>query len=58
VQIRLIEVGPGREIAETGQYVATGDEVEVDDTLGKSLCQQSDVWEAVKVTKTAAKAKE
>lgn len=31
-------------IAATGQHVEAGKTVEVDDDLGKQLCDQADVW--------------
>lgn len=43
-----------REIAATGQIVEPGDSVEVDDDLGRSLCEQPANWAASKpATKTA-----
>lgn len=32
------------EIAATGDVVAPGETVEVDDDLGKRLCEQADAW--------------
>ena len=45
-RIVLIDpVGGGREIADTGQYVKYGEEVEIEDSdLAKSLLEQEDVW--------------
>lgn len=39
-----------------GPTAEAGETVEVDDELGASLCEQSDNWEAVKASKTSAKA--
>lgn len=43
MKVRLLD-GVARVIAATGQVVEPGDEVEVDDELGKSLIEQVDVW--------------
>lgn len=40
-----------REIAVTNQFVEPGETVEVDDELGKSLCEQAEVWQPAKTTK-------
>jgi hypothetical protein len=50
VKIRLLLSRP-REIGATGQIVAAHGEVEVDDELGKSLLEQSDVWGGVNAPK-------
>lgn len=44
------------EIATTGQTVEPGGTVEVDDELGRSLCEQPDNWEAVKASKSKSAA--
>lgn len=41
-----------REIAATGQIVDAGETVEVDDDLGRSLCEQPANWAEAKPTKT------
>lgn len=39
------------EIVATQQVVEPGESVEVDDALGKSLCEQPDNWQQAKSTK-------
>lgn len=45
-----------REIAATGQIVEPGETVEVDDDLGRSLCEQPANWAEAKPTKSKASA--
>ena len=54
MKVVLVEPGPGREIADTGQVVAYGGEVEVSEELGVRLVEQEDVW--ARPTTNAAKA--
>ena len=54
MKVVLVEPGPGREIADTGQVVAYGAEVEVSEELGTRLLEQEDVW--ARPTTNAAKA--
>lgn len=46
--MRVTYRGPAAEavIAATDQIVASGETVEVDDDLGRSLCEQTDNWAA------------
>ena len=41
----------GVEIGATGQHVAPGATVEVDDALADSLCEQVDTWASASKTK-------
>lgn len=55
--MRIVNIDPtgaGRIIADTGQYVEHGDDVDVEDReLAERLLEQSDVW--VRPTTKAAK---
>lgn len=58
--MRIVNVDPtgaSRVIADTGQTVDHGDEVEVDDALAERLLEQSTVWArpTTKAAKAAAK---
>lgn len=44
------------EIAATGQVVGPGEPVDVNDELGRSLCEQPGNWVAVKASSTKATA--
>lgn len=50
--------GRTREIAATGQFVQPDEVVEVDEKLGKSLCQQPAKWALVREPKKSKKSKE
>ena len=45
-------------IAATGVEVPAGGQVEVDDVLARSLCEQDDNWQPVPVKKPAKSGKE
>lgn len=48
--------GAGRELVAVGQVVEPGDSIEVDDELGRALCDQVDVWKSDGHTPKAHKA--
>lgn len=51
MKIRNVGAG-GPRVLEDGQVVPSGATVEVDDDLGRTLCEQTDRWQQVKATKT------
>lgn len=55
--VNIDPTGADREIADTGQIVAHGEEAEVDTALAERLLEQGDVWTRP-TTKAAKAAKE
>lgn len=54
MEIRYVGPFDQVEIADTGQTVAQGDTVSVDDSLAERLLAQTDNWQAAKPAKTKA----
>lgn len=44
-----------RDIGVTGQVAGPGETIEVDDDIGKSLCEQEDRWKSAKKDETPKK---
>jgi hypothetical protein len=55
--VKIRNISPlTREIADTGQIVEAGHQVDIeDDQLARSLVKQTDVWESVKPAKSSEK---